>query len=199
VACTAIFIYENLSNFGAFVGAFAMSPAAVFGEAQPYRIISAAFTHLSVLHVGMNMLSLVSLGSSLEPLFGSLGFFFLTLLYLMLVGLLFLGLAVCVSATLAASTPTVAMVVKVRKRPSTPTVSCWVSTKARPKVAEAAKANATPAPISAHCRAAPRPEAAPSTSSAKASPAIITGMAHSTARSGWWPYKILAHKAVVSG
>ena len=37
-----------------------------------YRIVTAAYTHLSLMHVGMNGLSLYSLGSSLEPLFGTL-------------------------------------------------------------------------------------------------------------------------------
>jgi len=58
--CVAVFVYENLSSFNAFIGAFAMSPASVLGEAQLYRVISAAFTHLSILHIGMNMLSLAA-------------------------------------------------------------------------------------------------------------------------------------------
>jgi membrane associated rhomboid family serine protease len=72
-------------DFGEALATTAVSPSTVFGQLQLYRVVTAAFTHGGVLHVGMNMLSLVSLGSSLEPLFGSLGFFFLTLLYTVLV------------------------------------------------------------------------------------------------------------------
>ena len=89
LACVAVYVADNLLDFGAALAVTAVSPATVFGQLQLYRVVTAAFTHGGVLHVGMNMLSLVSLGSSLEPLFGSLGFFFLTLLYTVLVGLLF--------------------------------------------------------------------------------------------------------------
>ena len=75
-ACVAVFIFDNLLDFGETLATTAMSPATVFGQLQLYRVVTAAFTHGGVLHVGMNMLSLVSLGSSLEPLFGSLGFLF---------------------------------------------------------------------------------------------------------------------------
>jgi membrane associated rhomboid family serine protease len=97
-----VYIYENASDFSLVVSSFAMSPSTVLGEVQLYRVVSAAFTHLSLLHLGMNMLSLVSLGSSLEALFGSLGFFFLTMLYLMLVGGLFLALASALAFTCCA-------------------------------------------------------------------------------------------------
>jgi len=103
------------------------------------------------------------------------------------------------AATAAANTATVAMVVKVRKRPSTSAASCWVMTKAKPNVADAAMAKPTPTPICPHCWAAPSPDAAPITSRAKASPNSITGMANNTARSGRWPYSTRAQKAVSKG
>jgi len=103
LTCVVVFIVDSTTGdskqFNSMVAASALSPASVFGEVELYRIVSAAFTHLSVLHVGMNMMSLVSLGSSLEPLFGTMGFFFLTLLYVVLVGILFLGLATCLALT----------------------------------------------------------------------------------------------------
>jgi membrane associated rhomboid family serine protease len=87
--CIAVYVVDNLLDFGEALSITAVSPSTVFGQLQFYRVVTAAFTHGGLLHVGMNMLSLVSLGSSLEPLFGSLGFFFLTLLYTVLVGLLY--------------------------------------------------------------------------------------------------------------
>lgn len=40
-------------------------------EAEPWRVLSAVFLHGNVLHIGMNMLSLVNLGRTLEPHFRS--------------------------------------------------------------------------------------------------------------------------------
>jgi len=60
-------------------------------------------------------------------------------------------------------------------------------------------ANATPAPICDQCSAAPRPEAAPNTSSAKAKPANKMGMLQSTAFSAWCLYNTRAQKAVDKG
>jgi hypothetical protein len=42
VTSVVVFIAENATDFYAFVGAFAMSPASVFGQVQLYRVISAA-------------------------------------------------------------------------------------------------------------------------------------------------------------
>jgi membrane associated rhomboid family serine protease len=97
VICVFVFVLDNVLDFGEALATTAVSPSTVFGQLQLYRVVTAAFTHGGVLHVGMNMLSLVSLGSSLEPLFGSLGFFFLTLLYTVLVGFLFCCLGAVVS------------------------------------------------------------------------------------------------------
>lgn len=91
--CVAVFVADSIGDFGAALAAFSISPVAVFGDAQVYRIVTAAYTHGSILHLGMNMVSLVSLGSSLEPLFGSLGFFFLITLYTLFIGVTFLALA----------------------------------------------------------------------------------------------------------
>jgi rhomboid protease GluP len=60
-------------------GYFAISAFQVLYLYEFYRIFSSAFVHMSILHIGMNMLSLFQLGSSLEKQFGSLQYFFLTL------------------------------------------------------------------------------------------------------------------------
>jgi rhomboid protease GluP len=44
------------------------------GWMEPWRLLSACFIHFGILHIGMNMLSLVSLGRTLEPHFGSARF-----------------------------------------------------------------------------------------------------------------------------
>jgi membrane associated rhomboid family serine protease len=71
---------------GLFSG-FRMSTSLRFGalhgyvfSAEPWRVLSAVFLHASLLHIGMNMLSLVSLGRSLEPHFRSGRFMLLYLL-----------------------------------------------------------------------------------------------------------------------
>lgn len=48
-------------------GAIALNLA----ELQPWRLLSAVFVHLSVLHLGMNLFALQSLGGGIEDKFGS--------------------------------------------------------------------------------------------------------------------------------
>lgn len=57
----------------------AISAPSVIKHVELYRLFSAAFVHAGILHIGMNMMSLLQLGSSLETQFGSMQFFFLTL------------------------------------------------------------------------------------------------------------------------
>lgn len=63
---------STLYRFGALVG-----PPIITHE--PWRVLSAVFLHASLLHIGMNMLSMINLGRTLEPHFGTARF---TLLYL---------------------------------------------------------------------------------------------------------------------
>ena len=92
--CLCVYVACNLApDFGSAVGAAAIVPALVVGDLQLYRLVTCAFTHLSALHIGMNMVSLFGLGSSLEGLFGSLHFLFLLLAYVLLCGALYLPLA----------------------------------------------------------------------------------------------------------
>jgi rhomboid protease GluP len=41
---------------------------------EPWRLLASVFIHLGILHIGLNLMSLVSLGRSLEPHFGSARF-----------------------------------------------------------------------------------------------------------------------------
>ena len=70
--CIAVYIGDNLGDFNAAVSATALRPDLILFRLELWRIVTAAYTHLSLLHIAMNMMSLYSLGSSLEPLFGSL-------------------------------------------------------------------------------------------------------------------------------
>ena len=77
------------------------------------------------------------------------------------------------------------MVLSVRTRPSKSPASCCVNTMAIPNKAAAANAKNTPSPITAHWPCAPKPEEAPKTSNASASPINMMGMTRNTAGSGW--------------
>lgn len=57
---------ETIVRFGALVGE-------VLGS-EPYRLLSAVFVHSSLLHIGMNLLGIISLSRSLEPHLGSARF-----------------------------------------------------------------------------------------------------------------------------
>jgi rhomboid domain-containing protein 1 len=94
VVCILVYIASNLTNFGKAVSTFAIQPYAVILDLELYRIITCAYMHLSIMHIGMNMFSLFSIGTSLEAIFGSLRFFFLILVYTIVIGIVYLGLAV---------------------------------------------------------------------------------------------------------
>jgi membrane associated rhomboid family serine protease len=62
-------------------GAFRTSTLLRFGVlysdlaySEPWRLLASVFVHLGLLHIGLNLMSLVSLGRSLEPHFGSARF-----------------------------------------------------------------------------------------------------------------------------
>lgn len=46
----------------------------VINQKQFYRIITAAFTHKSIMHIVLNMVALISLGRAITICFGTLGF-----------------------------------------------------------------------------------------------------------------------------
>ena len=70
--CIVVYVWGNISDFTANTHAFSISAYAVVYRLELYRIVTAAFEHGGLMHIAMNMMSLYSLGSSLEPLFGSL-------------------------------------------------------------------------------------------------------------------------------
>lgn len=76
---------------------FAISANLVLGSGEYYRVVSAAFVHAGLMHIFMNMSSLLQLGLSLEAHFGSLQFLFLSIWSILIVGMLYVLLAVLFS------------------------------------------------------------------------------------------------------
>lgn len=88
----AVYVGGLLGDYGALLSFSAIQPAAVIEGHQFWRIVTCAFVHGGLMHIGMNMLSLFALGTGLENLFGSLQFAFIILLFTFLVGLLYIFL-----------------------------------------------------------------------------------------------------------
>ena len=81
-----IFLFSiNLSNV-------AISYQLVIVKGEFYRIVSAAFVHAGIMHIFMNMSSLIQLGVTLERQMGSLQYFIFTAWSVILVGGLYLVL-----------------------------------------------------------------------------------------------------------
>lgn len=99
ILCVVIYIADNLGEYGQNLQEFAMVPYLVLYEGQWYRMITCAFLHGGLLHIGFNMLSLFSLGSSLESLFGSLRLFFLLMVYVLGCGILYLLMSIFLAYT----------------------------------------------------------------------------------------------------
>lgn len=73
----------DLSLAGAFRASTLLRFGVLYSElvyAEPWRLLSSVFVHLGILHIGLNLMSLVSLGRSLEPHFGSARFMLLYVL-----------------------------------------------------------------------------------------------------------------------
>ncbi len=95
--CVAVFLGE-IATGGSFTngrgtltidfGLFAWSPDGAGGEigvaaGEPYRLVSTAFLHAGILHLGLNMVGLYFLGMLLEPAVGTarfLGIYFVSVL-----------------------------------------------------------------------------------------------------------------------
>ncbi|HYP90255.1 MAG TPA: rhomboid family intramembrane serine protease [Polyangiaceae bacterium] len=69
VAVSGAFRLSTLLRFGVLYGDLAWH--------EPWRLLAAVSMHFGLLHIGMNMLSLINLGRSLEPHFGSARFMIL--------------------------------------------------------------------------------------------------------------------------
>jgi membrane associated rhomboid family serine protease len=65
---------------------FMINAHLVLVDGEYFRIVSSAFVHGGIMHILMNMSSLIQLGPSLEAQFGSLKFLLLTLWSVILIG-----------------------------------------------------------------------------------------------------------------
>jgi membrane associated rhomboid family serine protease len=78
--CVAGFVAEIAGGggFGRLGGGGVIEDGGLFGPAvadgEPYRIVTSAFLHAGVLHLGLNMFALYILGTLLEPAIGSARF-----------------------------------------------------------------------------------------------------------------------------
>lgn len=89
----AIHIVIFLFSFS--IGNFAISAYSVLYAYEYYRIVSSAFVHVGLLHIGMNMSSLLQLGPDLEKMFGTLQFLFFTVWSVFLIGIIYIFLSWC--------------------------------------------------------------------------------------------------------
>jgi membrane associated rhomboid family serine protease len=70
--CVAVFVLEMLAGLNGVVQQWGMSPAAVSLQGEFWRLLTGAFLHGGLLHIGFNMLVLWFVGPQLEALFGHL-------------------------------------------------------------------------------------------------------------------------------
>lgn len=68
------------------VNDLAINPLVILVRGEYYRMVSSAFVHGGLMHIGMNMSTLLAIGSSLESQYGTLPMLFLTLWCLLLCG-----------------------------------------------------------------------------------------------------------------
>ena len=87
-SCLLLFnsgVHGAIFLFSLNINQFAISANPVL-KGEYYRVISAAFVHGGIMHIFMNMSSLLQLGASLETQFGSAQFALLTLWATLLTG-----------------------------------------------------------------------------------------------------------------
>lgn len=89
----AIHIIIFLFSFS--IGNFAISAYSVLYGYEYYRVVSSAFVHVGLLHIGMNMSSLLQLGPDLEKMFGTIQFLFFTVWSVFLIGIIYIFLSWC--------------------------------------------------------------------------------------------------------
>ena len=88
--CMGVYVADNMFDFSANTSAYSISAFYVIWEWQWYRIVSCAFTHLGILHIIMNGFATYQLGSNLEPMFGTLQYLFIMIVFILMVGVGFI-------------------------------------------------------------------------------------------------------------
>ncbi len=83
VAYGTLFVLTNLGvaaeDYGEALATYGMMMPLWVVDGEPWRLVSAAFLHFNLIHIGLNMLGLLALGPSLEMALGSVRY---ALLYL---------------------------------------------------------------------------------------------------------------------
>jgi membrane associated rhomboid family serine protease len=95
--CVAVFVADNLGDFNANMRDFALVPYLAVQRGEVYRVVTAAYMHGGLMHIGMNMMSLLALGGALEPMFGSLHYALIQALFAVAVGSLYVALCYAIS------------------------------------------------------------------------------------------------------
>lgn len=77
--CVLVFVVELLAGTQLIAGKFGLSPLAV-AAGEIWRLLTSAFLHAGILHLGFNMLVLIMIGPALESILGHLRYLTLYLL-----------------------------------------------------------------------------------------------------------------------
>jgi rhomboid domain-containing protein 1 len=75
------------------LNSFAIGGHLVIDDGEYYRIVSSAFVHAGIMHIGMNMMSLFQMGPSIETQFGSLMFLLITIWSVFIAGTVYVSMA----------------------------------------------------------------------------------------------------------
>ena len=87
----AIHVIIFLTTFN--IGEVSISGQKVLLRGEYYRLVTNAFTHVGLLHIAMNMSTMLQLGNSMEMQFGSLPFLFLTIWGVLMIGFIYVGIS----------------------------------------------------------------------------------------------------------
>ena len=74
------------------IGELAINPIIVIIRGEYYRMVTSVFVHGGLMHIAMNMSTLLAIGTSLERTYGSMKMLFLTLWAIVLSGFFFIAL-----------------------------------------------------------------------------------------------------------
>jgi rhomboid domain-containing protein 1 len=96
--CVVVHIFIFLTSFP--LNNVAINGYLVLYQHEYYRIVSAAFVHGGIMHIAMNMSSLIQLGSTLEVKFGSLNFLLYSIWSVLLVGFVYVIISYVLSIAL---------------------------------------------------------------------------------------------------
>lgn len=96
ISCLGIYAVQLIAGYE-LANEVCLGLNAVTHNLQVYRIVASAFVHGGLLHVALNMLAFVPIGTSLERMQGTLALAHLTALLLLLGGGIYIGLAESIS------------------------------------------------------------------------------------------------------